>query len=372
MIPITLKTLGTQHQRPRLSALLYGAGIVVSYCALGLVASTTGGIFGSILGNIYFTFAFSALLFVLGMSMLGWTSFAFLQRLGGKIATNKNSLLNALCLGLGAGLVAAPCTGPILGALLAYASTQLAGFEAFALFLLYSIGFACPYVFAGSLIVRLARFKVAPRLQLIVKLLIAGLIFAACFYFLRIPFYQQLRLWQEHWGVIALSLLLIALPISCLAVWRYAENKLPSLLAATLLGFSMFAFSQKITSPPLGEKVTWIKNETQALQQARERGLPLLIDAWAEWCERCKQMDAYTYNEADVSSHLQQHWVALKLDFTLNSAENDALRQRYGILSLPTTILLPPSLSLEEKATFTGFLNAETLLAHLRALQAKN
>ena len=163
MIPITLKTLGNQHARPVVSALVYGVGIITSYSALGMIVATTGGLFGAILGNTWFTLTFSCIMFVFGLTMLGWGNLAFLQRLGVKLSTTKASLPNAFCLGLGAGLVAAPCTGPILGALLAYSATQLVGLEAFALFFVYSLGFAIPYMFAGNFVVRIARVNIAPR-----------------------------------------------------------------------------------------------------------------------------------------------------------------------------------------------------------------
>ncbi|MDE3269676.1 MAG: thioredoxin family protein [Pseudomonadota bacterium] len=370
MLPITLKTLGNQHRSPRISALCYGAGIILAYSVMGLVAAFTGDMFGAILGNIYFTIPFSILLFVLGMSMLGWVDVSILQRLGMRFATRKNSLTNSFSMGLGAGMVAAPCTGPILGMLLAYAATQMSGLESVALFLLYSFGFACPYMFAGSYLAKLAKLQVAARVQLIAKLGIASMVFAVAFYYLRIPFYMQLRHWQEHWLLTAVGLLAVSLPLAYFATSiRYAGAKFLSLVAAILLGASIFAFSQKLTAPPVQTSIVWLTDEQQAVQQARLQNRPLLIDAWAEWCERCKQMDAYTYTDERVAARINAHWVALKIDFTLNSEVNSELRERYGILSLPTTIFLPAADDLNSKTNITGYLNADEMLRLMGRLQ---
>ena len=369
MIPITIKTLGGQHTYPQLSALLYGAGIIFSYTALGLVVSATGGLFGALLGNLWFALLFSALMFVFGLSMLGWGNLAFLQRLGTRFGGQKKSLFNTWLLGLGAGLVAAPCTGPILGALLAYATTQLSGLEATSLFFVYSFAFASPYMFAGGLVAKLARVKVASRLQVAVKLVLAGLMFGLFFYYLRIPLYRQLQGLADYWFTLSVVFLVIGGGGLAMCLWQLqlARQRVVTLVWAIVLGFGLFAFAQGVTTPSRPSVVEWITSEQQAIAQSKLTGAPILLDAWAEWCERCKQMDAYTYTDPRLASYLQEHtWLMLKLDFTLTTPETTALRQKYGILSLPTTILLPASGDPADRVTISGFLDAPTLIDHLR------
>ena len=369
MIPITVKTLGGQHLYPQLSALFYGAGIIFSYTALGLVVSATGGLFGALLGNLWFALLFSALMFIFGLSMLGWGNLAFLQRLGTRFGGQKKSLLNTWLLGLGAGLVAAPCTGPILGALLAYAATQLSGFEATSLFFVYSFAFASPYMFAGGLVARLARVKVASRLQVSVKLVLAGLMFGLFFYYLRIPLYQQLQGLADYWFTLSMIFIVGGGLAIGLCLWRLqlAHYRLVTLVCSIVFGFGLFAFAQGVTTPSRPTVVDWLTSEQQAITQAELTGAPILLDAWAEWCERCKQMDAYTYTDRRLAQYLQKNtWVTLKLDFTVTTPETTALRQKYGILSLPTTVLIPSSGDPDERMTISGFLDAPTLIEHLR------
>lgn len=372
MIPITLKTLGNQHARPVVSALVYGVGIITSYSALGMIVATTGGLFGAILGNTWFTLTFSCIMFVFGLTMLGWGNLAFLQRLGVKLSTTKASLPNAFCLGLGAGLVAAPCTGPILGALLAYSATQLVGLEAFALFFVYSLGFAIPYMFAGNFVVRIARVNIAPRMQIGVKLLLAGLMFGLFFYYLRIPFYQHLKPLRDAWFELSAIFTASGLLVAGFAVWRthLAQRRDLPLLCALILGFGLFSFSQGATTSSRPAQVAWITSEAEALRKSEASQHPILIDAWAEWCERCKQMDAFTYTDPRLGAYLRKEgWVALKLDFTSTVNSDKELRRKYNIMSLPATVLVSPPSSPGKKVNINGFLSAETLLKHLRAFK---
>ena len=367
MIPITLKTLAQRQTTPLLSACIYGAGIISSYSVLGIVAAFGGSMFGAILGNLWFTIAFSMLMFAFGLTMLGWGNFAFLQQLGTKLGRGKATLHNTFALGLGAGLVAAPCTGPILGALLTWSATQLVGAEAFLLFFIYSCGFALPYIGGGSLVAKLARVKLAPRLQLCTKLLMAAMMFALCFYYLRIPFYKFLPNFSSMWFTSSAVLLGAGILLTALLAWRAHLSRWGTLPGALLLGLGLFALSQGATTTTRPTLVTWLTSETEAVHQARSQQRPLLIDGWAEWCERCKQMDAFTWTDPTLSQWLHDNdWLLLKLDFTLTSAETEALRRKYNILSLPSVVLLPANHDTSKRVVLNGYLDAPTLLSQLQ------
>ena len=373
IIPITLKTLAKRQATPLLSALIYGTGIIFSYSALGIVAALGGGMFGAILGNLWFTIAFSVLMFIFGLTMLGWGNLAFLQQLGTKLGHGKASLSNTFALGLGAGLVAAPCTGPILGALLTWSATQLVGFEAFLLFFIYSCGFALPYIGGGSFVAKITKIKLAPRLQLCVKLLMAAMMFALFFYYLRIPFYKFLQNFNSMWFPFSATLLSIGILLSALLAWRKHTGRWHALPCALLLGLGLFAFSQGATTTTRPTLVTWLTSEPAAVQQARTQQRPLLIDGWAEWCERCKQMNAFTWTDPTLSHWLQDNdWLLLKLDFTLTSAETETLRQKYNILSLPSIVLLPADHDSHKNVVINGYLDAQALLMQLQKFSSRH
>ena len=61
--------------------------------------------------------------------------------------------------------------------------------------------------------------------------------------------------------------------------------------------------------------------------------LPALVDFWAEWCEPCKVMSAYV-------EFLATDFAGQVLVAALDVEESPAIAERYGILGLPTLLVL--------------------------------
>jgi thiol:disulfide interchange protein DsbD len=72
------------------------------------------------------------------------------------------------------------------------------------------------------------------------------------------------------------------------------------------------------------------------LAAALAAGKPVMLDFYADWCASCKEMEKYTFSNADVQRDLGG-FVLLKADVTANSPADQALLRRFGVYGPPTT-----------------------------------
>lgn len=365
MIPITLRILGRQSDAKWLHACLYALGIMMTYSALGIVAGLSGGVFGAYAGGTTFNVAFGLVFVIFALSMLGFGNFSFLQSLGAKWGSGASGPVNTLLMGAGAGLVAAPCTGPILGSLLAYTASQQTPILTISFFVVYSLGFALPYVLLGGFASSASRLKVSAKVQVAVKLGFAAIMFALALYYLRIPLRSILAPIHGHWLLSATIFLVVGLAWCIRYLFSNDTNKYRSILPSLVLGIGAFALVQNISGGDLEVKIKWQKSLEQGIALARQLNRPLLLDGWADWCAACKEMDVTTYQDDRIKQELSRNWVTVKIDFTELTDELDAFAQRYQMHGLPVTILLPSSGDLANKHRMTGYISADSLLTQL-------
>ena len=371
MIPITLRILGSQGTSPWKSSAMYSLGIVATYSALGYGAALSGGLFGSFMASSTVNLIFAFIFLLLGVSMLGFGNFSKLQALGSKMGSGSSSLRNTLLMGAGAGLVAAPCTGPVLGGLLAYTAKSEDPKQAGLLFLIYSIGFALPYVFLGSAAGKISRLRAPASIQVAVKLLFAAAMFGLSFYYLRIPAHEYLALMKGMWLQSAALLLLIGTIWSVIYLRKSPSHKLASIPPAMIVGISLFAGSQWLTGGDIQAKIklNWHSSVESGIAVATKENKPILVDGWAEWCEACKKMDVTTFQDEELLRTLKKEWVVVKLDFTDMTEQMEDLSVKYGMQGLPVTLLLPPTGDLKKARKLTGYVGAKQLKLEIKQFQ---
>ena len=79
--------------------------------------------------------------------------------------------------------------------------------------------------------------------------------------------------------------------------------------------------------------VTELKTAMQAALQA-DPNTPVLLDFYADWCVSCKEMAAYTLNQADVAAAVPMYRL-FTMDVTQNTAEHQAFLKEYGLFGPP-------------------------------------
>jgi thiol:disulfide interchange protein DsbD len=70
---------------------------------------------------------------------------------------------------------------------------------------------------------------------------------------------------------------------------------------------------------------------------AASAGKPVMLDFYADWCVACKEMERYTFSDREVQKRLGE-MVKLQADVTANSAQHQALLQRFRLFGPPGII----------------------------------
>ncbi len=152
MLPVTIGYIGGYQSQSRLASLIqsgwFALGLAFTMTGLGLVATLPGVIYGQI-GTGWFI-AMGALAILMGLNLLGLIPIRLPQFNGFDLTKSMPQSLKSLLTGLTFGLVASPCSTPVLLAVLGWASTTGNPWLGAALLFSYSIGHATPLVIAGA------------------------------------------------------------------------------------------------------------------------------------------------------------------------------------------------------------------------------
>lgn len=387
MIPITLAVLGARAEKnsPLKNfsyALIYVLGLALTYAVLGVIAASTGGLFGSLLGNPWVVGSIALLFAAMGLSLLGLYEIqapAFIRnRLGaGRLAQNYSG---AFATGLIAGIVASPCVGPVLVGILAYiAQTQDRSFG-FILLFTFAFGMGLPFLalgFSSSLLAHLP--KAGPWMNGI-KSFFGVVMIGMAFYYLK-PVTPS---WFFH---LSLGLSLIAGASHFGAFDSVANLGFPAklrkglMIAALLAGAWLTAgevlkfFGVNLPGTHLQERsqavspvqgMNWQPYSETLLEEATSQGRPVIIDFWAEWCEACNVMEATTLVDPKVVE-LGRSFTLLKVDGTVETPELKKVLSRFKVFGFPTYLFIDKNGKLREDLSLFGATNADDFAARMSA-----
>jgi cytochrome c-type biogenesis protein len=153
MLPIMVGYMGGYDTETRGQAIAQSAwfalGLATTLAALGLVAGALGRVYGQV--GIGLPFIVSVLAIVMGLNLLEALPIP-LPNIGNVEFLNRGLPLavKSYLLGLSFGVVASPCSTPVLATLLGWISTTGDPILGAGLLLAYTIGYVSPLVVAGS------------------------------------------------------------------------------------------------------------------------------------------------------------------------------------------------------------------------------
>jgi thiol:disulfide interchange protein DsbD len=196
MIPITAAIVGgtsvaegaakPPKWRPALLTFMYVLGLALVYSALGLFAGMTGTLFGSVSTNPWLYFAMANLLLLAALAMFDVLPVRvptkILERASSAGTAGRAS--GAFTMGAMSGLVAAPCSAPVMAAVLTWVSSTKSAALGFLYLFVFSLGMCTLLVVVGLSSGAIARLPRAGMWMVWVKRFFAIVMIAVAEYYL--------------------------------------------------------------------------------------------------------------------------------------------------------------------------------------------
>jgi thiol:disulfide interchange protein DsbD len=328
MIPITIAVLGREaHARTRWQnfkvSLTYVCGIAATYSALGVVAASTGMLFGSFISHPL-VLGFVVVVFLLmALSMFGLFELQAPPFLRDTLLSHLHvhGYLGAFVSGLVAGIVASPCVGPVLVGILTFVAQTQNLWLGFWLLFVYALGMGMLFLALGVF----SHFtKALPRSgewMARIKIFFGMVMVAMAIYYLNMIFPVTHLFDQSRW-------------IS--------------------------------DSPGVSERAMrqWNNYSDELLQKAQTEGRPVIIDFRADWCAACKELEQFTFSSSKFKKAAKD-FELLKFDATNDSPALEKMKERYHIVGLPWVIFISKSGKWQADLTLTAYEDVDPVLVRI-------
>lgn len=295
MLPLTVAVIGKGHSHDKkirkfLNAVTYVLGMAVTYSFLGLIAASSGALFGNILSNLWTQLVFGSAFILMGLAQFGLFELQtplWLQNRFNKLGHKSSGIFIS---GLISGLIASPCVGPVLVGILTFIAQTQDHILGFWLMFAYALGL-------GQLLIILGVFS--------------GLLY----HFPRSP-------WIMKTSKIVLGFTLIASGLFYLSLMWPKKNGI---------------FSGPVPISQSTSLLPWEVYSQELLEKSKASGRPVIIDFFADWCLACHELDEKTFSDPEIQKSLTQ-FTLIRFDATQDSEILNKLRAQYSIVGLPSVI----------------------------------
>jgi thiol:disulfide interchange protein DsbD len=374
VIPITVAYIGSRSEGKGRSAgfflsLAFVAGLALVYAVLGAVSAKAGQAFGALTQTPWVGLPIAALFFALSLSMFNLFEFKTPAALTNRIEATKRKgkgrgFVGAFLIGALSGLVASPCIGPLIFAILVVVAATGSVALGFLYLFVYALGLGVLFIVIGTFSGVLASLPRSGGWMDGVRVLFGALILAAAFYF------AGLYLPKTAFLVVGLLALWAVVLFLLFGAKRHFFS-LPMRVAGILLCAVAFVAVMPLL-PSMARNaeggVAWQTSLDAGLAAAKAQGKPALVDMRADWCVACVELEKKTWPDARVQKWLGTV-VPIRLDMTKNTDADQAIMQRYGVKGLPTVLFLSPEGRVI--SGFVGYRSPEAVLAWAGEVQGK-
>ncbi len=341
MVPITLAILGKEaHARTRLAnflvSVVYVLGIAMTYSSLGILAATTGALFGSFMASPWVLGFVCVIFFAMALSMFGLFEISIPSSLQEKVfgRSQLHGYAGAFFSGMIAGLITSPCVGPVLVGVLTFVAQTQSLWLGFWLLFVYALGMGILFIALGAS-TQLTRYlpKSGGWMNRI-KILFGVLMLGASIYYLDILLVSSKATSHSLFSTLT------------------SNSKEKSDSTAKKPGFNV-------------DTMNWQNYSEALILKAKAENKPVIIDFRADWCAACLKLEEETFTNQELQL-LSGNFVLLRFDATQDSRELKKLRYQYSLIGLPTVVFISRSGKLLDALTLTAFESPASFIARMK------
>jgi len=348
MIAITVSVFGARQAKTKLEgaklSTSFVLGIATLFTPLGVIAGLSGDLFGAALASAWVLVPLAILFLALAASMFGAFELNLPPALQNKLSSVGGvGTLGAFLFGLVSSIIAAPCTGPVVGALLSWIGTSRSvAFGGLAMFV-YALGLGTLTWCVGTFAISLP--KSGSWVEWTKSVFGIAMIVAAVYYLRDLIGLGEIAQKTTTWLLVSLGLVLVGLLVGAVHLsfhdgWPVRIRKGVGVTLASV-GLSAFV-GWLIALPPLppGARIAWMDDYAAAQSLARREHKPLLVDFGASWCGACGELDRDTFSDPRVVA-AARGFVPVRVDLSPNTdtpAKRAVLRS-YSERGLPLVVL---------------------------------
>lgn len=310
--------------------LIFALGIMFWFVILAFLLGGAGWAWGELFQQPVIIVGLGMVLFLLGLSLFGVYSLPILNL---KIASDSHPHWQSFASGLLATLLATPCSGPLLGGVLAWAIRQPLPILAMTV-ISVGLGMALPYCVL-AFCPRLVHLLPRPGLWTLRLEQLLG-------FFLMGSVVYLTTLLPDHW----VPAFLFNLFAVALAAWlwgqighlgasrlRRAVSRVAAVCVLVTAGWLAYV--------SINPDSTWEVFDPDIFAEAIGHE-PLLLSFTADWCPSCKALEHTTLSKSRMDGLRRKHNMrTIKVDITRDADAGNALLKALNSTSIPVLALFP-------------------------------
>lgn len=330
---------GENPARRRIHALMYTAGVLVSFAVLGTVIIALKTAWGAHLQNPVVVAVLALIMLAVALSMSGVVQFGASLGNTGSALAGRSGPAGDFFTGVLAVVVASPCTAPFMGTALAYALVAPIA-SAICVFLALGVGLALPFLAVGF-VPALSRWLPRPgRWMETLKEVLAFPMYLTAAWLAWVLANQR--------GADAIGLLLVAAVLLAMTLWWFERSRHRGALSRALVGLlALFTLAPlyylatlPATAHAAGTSEGIVAYSPEKLAELRKAGTPVFVDMTADWCVTCKANEHAVLSGDDFKALLKRTGaVYMKGDWTNEDPTISAFLQEYRSPGVPLYVV---------------------------------